>query len=94
MLLNPLEHQDEKYPRNATINVICYMISWISVFANPIIYICTSSMYKEAFFNLFRIRCTLSNYGVSQSERSTQNNHFIEMNTIGRDVRNLPKDAF
>ena len=92
MLLNPLEHQDERNPRNAMINVICYMISWISVFANPIIYICTSSMYKEAFLNLFR--CSSSNYGVTQSERSTQNSHLIEMNTMGRDVRKLPKDAF
>ena len=92
MLLNPLEHQDEGNPRYAMINVICYMISWISVFANPIIYICTSSMYKEAFLNLFR--CSSSNYGVTQSERSTQNSHLIEMNTMGRDVRKLPKDAF
>lgn len=83
MILNPIEHDTKQ----AEINVICYIISWISVFANPIIYICTSSMYKEAFFNLFRCNSF-------KGQRSNLNSHLIDMNTMGRDVRTLPREAF
>ena len=52
MVLNPLEHNEN--PENAAFNLVGYIISWVSVFVNPIIYIFTSTLYRKAFFNFFK----------------------------------------